>query len=78
MPKRGVELDLQLPTVDLPKLNHIQFAKFGKTKLGEKWSSELWGMAKKQFPDGATEPELEQWLLEFESQAQRPMLRVVG
>jgi hypothetical protein len=75
--KRGTEMDLNLPSIDLPKLNHVQFAKYGKSKMGDNWNSDLYVQIKKHFPNGATEPELDQWLVECETQEQRPTLRRV-
>lgn len=64
-PRRGTVIDTNREPVG-PPLNHVEAAKYLKTRLGADWEPELFGQIKRLFPDGATERELDGWLDELQ------------
>lgn len=63
MAKRGTELPMNMPNVELLRMNAVQMAKWMMGRLGEDWQPSMTMLLKQQFPNGATEPELEQVLV---------------
>lgn len=79
IPKRGTALDLDIPSVELVKLNPVEMAEFMLDRLGDDWNAKEFQLLQRRFPQGATEPELMQYLSELENQDQetKPFLRRV-
>jgi hypothetical protein len=65
MPKRGTALDVAAPTVELLRMNTVQMAKWLQGRLGSDYQPGMLADLQKRFPDGATEPELEQVLADL-------------
>lgn len=65
LPKRGTALDVTAPTVQLSRLNTVQMAKWLKTRLGLDYNATLLTEVTTRYPDGATEPELQQVLADL-------------
>jgi len=65
MPKRGTALDINAPTVELLRKNAVQMAKWLRGHLHEDWQPTMLADLQQRFPDGATEPELEQVLADL-------------
>lgn len=65
IPKRGIELGVAAPTVELLRMTTVQMAKWLRGRLGDDYQPNLVAELGKQFPNGATEPELEQVLSEL-------------
>jgi hypothetical protein len=65
MPKRGTELDVKAPTVELLRMNAVQAGKWLLGRLGSDYRPELMADVRARFPDGATEEDLEQVLADL-------------
>jgi hypothetical protein len=65
MPKRGTELDVKAPTVELLRMNAVQAAKWLHGRLGREYQPELMADVQARFPEGATEEDLEQVLADL-------------
>jgi hypothetical protein len=65
MPKRGTELGVKAPTVELVRMNAVQAAKWLLGRLGGDYRAELLVDVQARFPEGATEEDLEQVLAEL-------------
>lgn len=65
LPKSGTALDNAQPNIELTRMNTVQMAKWMKGRLGDDWQPSLLAELTKQFPTGATEPELEQVLTDL-------------
>lgn len=63
--KRGVDSGVMPPTVELLRMTTVQMAKWLRGRLGDNYQPTLVAELGKQFPDGVTEPELEQVLSEL-------------
>jgi hypothetical protein len=80
LPKRGTELDLKMPSVELLKMNLVQMAKWLHGRMGADYSPNVVAELQKQFPEGASEPELEAVLANLakgKTTAGRPRLAAV-
>lgn len=80
LPKRGTEIDLKIPVTEFLKKNHAAMGKFLLGRLGSEYKSEYLQELIKQFPEGATEPELEEVLANLangKTTAGRPRLAAV-
>ena len=80
LPKTGTLLAVMPPEVTLVKRNAAQMAIWLHGRLGDDWSGSMLVDIKKRFPEGATEPELEQVLDDLKvgrTAAGRGQLRVV-
>lgn len=77
LPKRGTDLDLQAPTVEALRLNHVQAAKQLRSRLGDEWRPEYFQWLQQRYPDGVPEDQLDSIA---ESLRHRPAapLRIVG
>jgi hypothetical protein len=53
---------LQIPTQELTRKNHAQMAIWLRNSLGDDYSPQILGDLKTNYPNGATEPELEEVL----------------
>lgn len=58
MPRRGTEHDLNLPTLALPPLTHVQTAKRLRIEMGGDWKPEYFEWLVQRYPDGVHEDEL--------------------
>ncbi len=77
MPRRGTEHDLNLPTLALPPLSHVQAAKRLRTRLGDAWNAASFEWLQQRYPEGVPEDELE--IIEQKlRQPEAAPLRVVG
>ena len=65
IPKRGTALGVATPSVELLRMNGVQMAKWLKGHLVDDYKPSLLAELSKRFPAGATEPELEQVLVEL-------------
>jgi hypothetical protein len=65
MPKRGTELDVKAPTVELLRMNAVQAGKWLLGRLGSDYRPELMADVQARFPEGATEVDLEQVLADL-------------
>lgn len=63
--KRGTELGISIPAVELVRMNTVQMAKWLQGRMKSEYQPALLAELTKQFPDGATEPELEQVLADL-------------
>lgn len=61
-PQRGTERDLQAPSIELPRLNRVQMAKWLQSRLLHDYDAAVLQDVVRCHPDGATELELEQVL----------------
>lgn len=80
MPKRGTELDLNLPSIEWVQLNLVQSAKFMMGRLGSEYDPTVMNRFKQRYPEGATEPEIESFLESLTvrgEQVEPPQLRRV-
>lgn len=59
MAKRGTELGIKAPTVELLKMSQVQAAKWLLGRLGSDYRAELLADVQARFPEGATEEDLE-------------------
>jgi transposase InsO family protein len=59
MPKRGTELDVKAPTVELLKLSPVQAAKWLLGRLGDDYRAELLADVQARWPEGPTGEDLE-------------------
>lgn len=65
MPKRGTELDVKAPTVELLRMNAVQAGKWLLGRLGSEYRPELLADVQARFPEGATEEDLENVLADL-------------
>jgi hypothetical protein len=65
MPKRGTELALNTPTVELARMNAVQAGKWLLGRLGSDYRTELLADVQARFPNGATEEDLEHVLADL-------------
>jgi hypothetical protein len=56
--KRGTDLQIAAPTVELIPLNHVQAAKWLRARLGDDWRPEHLQQIQREYPDGVPEAEL--------------------
>jgi hypothetical protein len=80
LPKRGIELGVSVPAVELQRMNAVQMAKWMAGRLGGDWQPSMLADLQSRFPLGATEPELEQALADVRdgrTAAGRAALRAV-
>jgi len=80
LPKRGTEIELNLPQYQELKNNAIKIAMFLKARLGDDYSNALVEEVKQRYPDGATNSELEEVLVNLangKTAAGRPRLAAV-
>lgn len=60
IPKRGTELEVNAPIVELPKLNPVQLAKQLAAQMGSTWNgAEHFAWLKQRYPEGAAEDQLQ-------------------
>ncbi|WP_026601667.1 DDE-type integrase/transposase/recombinase [Methylomonas sp. 11b] len=64
-PQRGTDAELATPTRELLRMNTVQMAKWLAGHLGSEYQPSMLADLTKRFPDGATEPELEQVLADL-------------
>lgn len=64
-PNKGTAVDLALLDVELSRINIAKVAKRLADILGDEWDPATTADLQKRFPDGATEPELEQVLADL-------------
>jgi hypothetical protein len=74
--RAGRKADLPRVTQQLQRKNHTQMAIWLRGRLGDAWQPARMAEIKRQYPDGATEPELEQILAEL-AENPRPKLRAI-
>ncbi|MCQ8182208.1 hypothetical protein NP603_13885 [Methylomonas sp. SURF-1] len=65
LPKRGTDAGLESPTRELHRMNRVQMAKWLAGRLRDDYDPAMLPDLAKRFPDGATEPELEQVLADL-------------
>jgi urease gamma subunit len=65
LPKRGTALDIAVPTVELLRMNAVQMAKWLRGRLGAEYQQSMLADLQKRYPEGASEPELEQVLADI-------------
>jgi transposase InsO family protein len=58
LPKRGTELDVQAPTVQALRLNHVEAARRLRDRLGDEWTGEHYNWLVQRYPEGITEDDL--------------------
>jgi len=63
--KRGTDLGLAVPDMGLIRMNTVQVAKWLQGRLGEAYEPAMLADLQKRFPTGATEPELEEVLMDI-------------
>jgi DNA-binding transcriptional ArsR family regulator len=63
--KRGTDLGVNAPAVELIRMNTVQMAKWLQGRLGEDYQPAMLADLQKRFPAGATEPELEEVLVDI-------------
>jgi hypothetical protein len=61
--QRGTNLGVYAPAVELIRMSLVQMAKWLQGRLGEDYQPAMLADLQKRFPDGATEPELEEVLI---------------
>ncbi|WP_420598612.1 hypothetical protein [Neptuniibacter sp.] len=59
MPRRGTEHDLNLPTLALPPLTHVQAAKKLRQRMGAQWKPEHFEWLQRTYPEGVAEDQLD-------------------
>jgi hypothetical protein len=64
-PQRGTDAELATPTRELLRMNRVQMAKWLQGRLQGDYDPTMLPELGKRFPDGATEPELEQVLADL-------------
>jgi hypothetical protein len=67
LPKRGTDADIETPARELLRMNRVQMAKWLQGRLQADYDPTLLPELVKMFPDGATEPELEQVLADLKA-----------
>lgn len=65
LPKRSTEADIETPARELLRMNAVQMAKWLMGRLGGDYQPAMLADLTKRFPDGATEPELEDVLADL-------------
>jgi len=65
LPKRGTDLNVAMPTTELLRWNQVKMAKWLQGRLGNQWQPAMYAELQNRFPEGATEPELEQVLADL-------------
>jgi len=59
LPKRGTDIGINVPTVELTRMNIVQMARWLKSRLADDYQPTMLADLQNQFPEGATEPEME-------------------
>jgi hypothetical protein len=78
---KGRELDIATRETELQRLTPVQMAAWVHGRIGEDWRPEMYAELQRRFPQGATEPELEEVLADLRagrSAAGRAKLTVIG
>lgn len=65
--KRGTAMDVQAPSTVLIPMNKVQMAKWLRGRLGDDYDPTMLADLTKRFPEGATEPDLEQVLIDLQA-----------
>ena len=65
LPKRGTDAGIETPAIELNRMNKVQMAKWLQGRLQHDYDPAMLADLSKRFPDGATEPELEQVLTDL-------------
>lgn len=65
MKKRGTPLDVATPAVELERLNIVKQLTWLRTRQGDAFNPDIRADLEQRFPNGATEPELEQVLADL-------------
>jgi hypothetical protein len=58
LPRRGTELMVNSPAVELMPLSHVEAAKWLRMRLGEAWTSEMFAWLQRRFAQGVRQEEL--------------------
>lgn len=77
--KRGTDLPLIAPEIELTPLTHIQAAKLLKGRMGDAWTPNHFADLQRRYPQGVPEADIELLLEEFQGKgpAMKPALKVV-
>ena len=65
LPKRSTDAEIETPARELLRMNRVQMAKWLQGRLQADYDPTMLPELGKRFPDGATEPEMEQVLADF-------------
>ncbi|MNF88000.1 hypothetical protein D3C84_704810 [compost metagenome] len=69
MPRRGTSLHVNVPTVELVPLSHVEAAKLLRPRLGNLWTAETFGWLQQRYPEGVPEEQLDA----VEAELKRPV-----
>lgn len=78
LPKQGQALEVTAPEVQLLRKNPTQMALWMRGRLGDDYTPAVLTVLTQRFPEGATEPELEQVLAEMTATRPSPGQAVLG
>jgi hypothetical protein len=65
LPKRGTESEIETPARELLRMNRVQMAKWLQGRLQADYQPSMLAELTQRYPDGATEPELEEVLADL-------------
>ncbi|PTT94744.1 integrase, partial [Pseudomonas sp. HMWF005] len=69
MPRRGISLNVNAPTVELVPLSHVEAAKLLRPRLGNLWTADTFVWLQQRYPEGVPEEQLDA----VEAELKRPV-----
>ena len=69
LPRRGTDLNVGAPTVELAPLTHVEAAKVLRPRLANLWSAETFSWLQQRYPQGVPQEQLDT----IEAELKRPM-----
>lgn len=79
MPRRGTDLNVSGPVIEVPPMGHFAAAKRLKPLLGDLWTTDSYAWVTSNYPDGVREDELDQIASRLKQLGGSPQgLRVIG
>ncbi|WP_433886091.1 integrase [Pseudomonas vranovensis] len=69
LPRRGTDLNVGAPTVELAPLTHVEAAKVLRPRLANRWSAETFSWLQQRYPQGVPQEQLDA----IEAELKRPM-----
>lgn len=69
MPRRGTNLNVNAPTVEVAPLSHVEAAKLLRPRLGNLWTAQTFGWLQQRYPEGVPEEQLDA----VEAELKRPV-----